>query len=158
MVPFQDIFKGPSKFYRWFYATSSWSFSYGPHGPEIFIYLFTRDTMRERQRHRQRKKKQAPCRERNAELGLGTPGSHLKPKADAQPLSHPGIPIICVFNYQSKTNKTPPSRPALSSWKHLCPRSHLGPPAHLDCGWGLFSFLFPSSKADLAASPPGIPR
>ena len=28
-----------------------------------FIYLFARDTQRERQRHRQREEKQAPCRE-----------------------------------------------------------------------------------------------
>ena len=29
------------------------------------------------------------------DLGLdpGTPGSHPEPKADAQPLSHPGVPI-----------------------------------------------------------------
>ena len=50
-----------------------------------------RDTQRERQRHRQREK-QAPCREPNAGLDPRTPGSHPELKADAQPLSHPGIP------------------------------------------------------------------
>ena len=48
-----------------------------------------RDTQRER--HRQREK-QAPCREPDAGLDLGTPGSCPGWKADAQPLSHPGIP------------------------------------------------------------------
>ena len=31
-------------------------------------------------------------KEPNVGLDLGTPGSHPEPKADAQPLSHPGIP------------------------------------------------------------------
>ena len=46
---------------------------------------------RERQRHRQREK-QAACREPDVGLDPGTPGSRPGPKADAQPLSHPGIP------------------------------------------------------------------
>ena len=54
-----------------------------------FIYLFMRH--RERQRHRQRKK-QAPWGEPDARLDPGTPGSHPEPKADAQPLSHLGVP------------------------------------------------------------------
>ena len=45
----------------------------------------------ERQRHRQREK-QALCREPDAGLDPGTPGSHPEPKGDAQPLSHPGTP------------------------------------------------------------------
>ena len=45
---------------------------------------------RERQRHRQREK-QAPCREPKAGLDPRSPGSHPEPKADAKPLSHPGI-------------------------------------------------------------------
>ena len=50
-----------------------------------------RDRKRERQKHRQREK-QAPCREPDVGLDPGTWGSHPEPKADAQPLSHPGIP------------------------------------------------------------------
>ena len=46
---------------------------------------------RERQRHRQ-KEKQAPRMEPNVGLYPGTPGSCPGPKADAQPLSHPGVP------------------------------------------------------------------
>ena len=46
---------------------------------------------KERQRHRQREK-QAPCREPDVGLSPGTPGSQPEPKADAQSLSHPGIP------------------------------------------------------------------
>ena len=56
-----------------------------------FIYLFTRETQRERQRHRKREK-QAPCREPDVRLVLGTPGSHPELKTDAQLLSHPGVP------------------------------------------------------------------
>ena len=52
-----------------------------------------RDRERGRQRHRQREK-QAPCREPDVGLNPGTPGSHPGPKADAQLLSHPGIPPI----------------------------------------------------------------
>ena len=46
---------------------------------------------KERQRHRQREK-QAPCREPDVGLDPRTPGSHPEPKADTQPLSHPGVP------------------------------------------------------------------
>ena len=57
------------------------------------------DIERERQRHRQREReKQAPCREPNAGLDPGTPGSHPGPKAGAKPLSHPGIPVFVVSN------------------------------------------------------------
>ena len=62
---------------------------------KIFFNLFLRDTEREReserQRHRQREK-QAPCRDPDVGLHPRTPGSHPEPKADAQPLSHPGAP------------------------------------------------------------------
>ena len=49
-----------------------------------------RDTER-RQRHRQREK-QAPRREPDVGLDPGILRSYPEPKADAQPLSHPGIP------------------------------------------------------------------
>ena len=45
-----------------------------------FIYLFMRDTHRERQRHRQREK-QAPRREPDVGLDPGTPGSRPGLKA-----------------------------------------------------------------------------
>ena len=54
-----------------------------------------RDTER-RQKHRQ-KDKQSPCREPNVGLDPGTPGSCPEPKADAQPLSHSGIPRGLLF-------------------------------------------------------------
>ena len=50
-----------------------------------------RDTQREKQRHGQREK-QASCREPGAGLNPRTPGPQPEQKADAQPLSHPGIP------------------------------------------------------------------
>ena len=65
----------------------------------LFIHSFMRDTERERQRHRQREK-QAPWREPDVGLHLGTLESCPEQKADPQPLSHPGIPI----NYYSKTD------------------------------------------------------
>ena len=54
-----------------------------------------RDTHRERQRHRQREK-QAPYGEPNVGLDPRTPGSCPKLKAEAQPLSHPGVPMILI--------------------------------------------------------------
>ena len=51
---------------------------------------------RERQRHRQREK-WVPCRKPDAGLDPGTPGSCPEPKADAQPLSHPGVPEFFVL-------------------------------------------------------------
>ena len=50
-----------------------------------------RDTDREKQRQRQREKWD-PCREPDAGHDPGTPGSRPGPKANAQPLSHPGVP------------------------------------------------------------------
>ena len=50
-----------------------------------------RERERERQRHRQREK-QAPSGEPDVGLDPETPVSRPEPKADTQPLSHPGIP------------------------------------------------------------------
>ena len=59
-----------------------------------------RHTQTHRQRHRQREK-QAPCREPYVGLDLGTPGSHPEPKADAQPLNHPGVLSRDILNEKS---------------------------------------------------------
>ena len=48
--------------------------------------------MRDREPETQADEKQAPCREPDVGLDPGTPGSCPGPKADAQPLSHPGVP------------------------------------------------------------------
>ena len=61
----------------------------------LIFYLFIYEKHTERQRHRQREK-QAPFRKPNVGLNPGTPGSHPEPKADAQPLSHPGVHILIV--------------------------------------------------------------
>ena len=53
-----------------------------------------RDRERERGRDIRQREKQAPCRNPNVELNPGTPGSRPEPKADAQLLSHPGVPIV----------------------------------------------------------------
>ena len=54
-----------------------------------FIHLF----MRHKERYRQREK-QVPCREPDVGLDPGTLGSRPEPKADAQLLSHPGVPNV----------------------------------------------------------------
>ena len=52
-----------------------------------------RDRERERQRDRPREK-QASCWKPDMGLDPRTPGSHPESKADAQPLSHPGVPCF----------------------------------------------------------------
>ena len=49
-----------------------------------------RERERKRQRHKQREK-QAPRRKPDVGLDSRTRGSCPEPKADAQPLSHPGV-------------------------------------------------------------------
>ena len=49
-----------------------------------------RDTERQRE-------KQAPCREPEARLNPGNPGPRPEPKAGAQLLSHPGVPVFFFF-------------------------------------------------------------
>ena len=64
-------------------ANTSWAFFF----KILFIYSW--------ERHRQREK-QAPCREPNVGLDPRSPGSSPGPKADAQPLSHPGVPVFIL--------------------------------------------------------------
>ena len=56
---------------------------------KFFIYLFMRDTKGGRERGRDRRIRLHA----GSPIGLdpGTLGSHSEPKADAQPLSHPGV-------------------------------------------------------------------
>ena len=60
------------------------------------LFIHSWETERQRQRHRQREK-QAPCREPDVGLDPGTLGSRSELKADAQPLSHPGVPKNFIF-------------------------------------------------------------
>ena len=46
----------------------------------------------QREAETQTEEKQAPCGEPDAGLDPRTMGSRPEPKADAQPLSHPGVP------------------------------------------------------------------
>ena len=55
-----------------------------------------RDT--EREAETQAEGKQAPCKEPDVGLHPGTPESRLEPKAGAQPLSHPGVPLLHFLN------------------------------------------------------------
>ena len=63
---------------------------------KYFIYLYMRDTQTERQSHSQREK-QAPCGEPDVGFHPRTPEPQPELKADAQPLSYPGVPAICLF-------------------------------------------------------------
>ena len=65
------------------------------------FYLFIHERHRERQRYRQREK-QAPYREPNVELSPRTLGSCPEPKANAQPLSHPGVPIYTFLRERER--------------------------------------------------------
>ena len=65
----------------------------------FFFFFFLRFYLFIHERHTERKagtqverEKQAPCREPDVGLDPGTPGSRPGPKADAQLLSHPGVP------------------------------------------------------------------
>ena len=62
-----------------------------------------RDTERERERGRDigRGRARLPCGEPNVGLDPRTWGSPPEPKADAQPLSHPEVPIAITFNEKS---------------------------------------------------------
>ena len=64
------------------------------------FYLFIHE-----RKQREAEEKQAPCREPHAGLDPWTPRSHPKPKADAQPLSHPGFPTLFYFIFPSLFSK-----------------------------------------------------
>ena len=72
-------------------------------GPVIFflrfyLFIYEREGERERERERQRQReKQAPCKEPDVGLDPGSPGSRPEPKADTQPLSHPGAPHMSIY-------------------------------------------------------------
>ena len=60
------------------------------------ILFYSWERQRKRQRHRQREKK-APCGDPGAGLNPRTPRSWPEPKADTQPLSHPGVPMSSLL-------------------------------------------------------------
>ena len=70
--------------------------------PHFFFFkdLFMRDTERQR-------KRQGPLGEPNVGLDPRIPGSQPKPKADAQPLSHPGAPPGSSFKVNGSKGGKP---------------------------------------------------
>ena len=73
----------------------------------FFKTLFTHERHRERQRHTQ-KEKQAPRGEPDVGLDPRTLRSRSEPKADAQPLSHQGVPKnLCFKIISNSTRKSP---------------------------------------------------
>ena len=91
------------------------------------LFIYSRETQRQSQRHRQRDK-QAPCREPNVGLDLRTPGSGPELKADAQPLSHPGVPKAIFLNIASLI---PPNNAALEGCVWGTTSECI---IHIDCG------------------------
>ena len=84
----------------------------------VFKILFIHERHRERQRPRQREKR-APCREPDVGLGPRTPGSPPEPKADAQPLSHPGVPkshLVILDLFTIPAQQPAHSRPISDTW------------------------------------------
>ena len=77
-----------------------------------FIYLFMRDTQRQRE-------KQTPCGEPDVGLNPRTRGSGPEPKAAARPLSHPGVPLTRVLRLFHCINYVPPPPPVPLSWCFL---------------------------------------
>ena len=61
--------------------------------PSCFFFLRFYLFIHERHRERQRQEKQTPCKEPNMGLDHWTLGSRPEPKADAQQLIHPGVPV-----------------------------------------------------------------
>ena len=62
-----------------------------------FIYLFMRDTERERGRDTDRGRSRLPAGSPMRDL-IPIPESRPEPKEDTQPLSHPGVPPATVIN------------------------------------------------------------
>ena len=93
------------------------------HHCECTFFFFTRLYLfiHERQRHRQRER-HAPCGEPDVGLDPRTSGSCPEPKAEAQPLNHPGAPVPPASELQADHITSRVS----TSQKHLLP---LHPPA-----------------------------
>ena len=76
-------------------------------------YYFFKIPLFIHERHREREAEIQPEGEGGSMQGAqrGTrsqiPGSHLEPKADAQPLNHPGVPITFVFSIISLHSSCP---------------------------------------------------
>ena len=69
------------------------------------LFIYSRETQRERMRHRQRGK-QAPGREPDVGLHPGS-GIMPQPKTEAQLLSHPCVPVLLPFlKIKSKSNQS----------------------------------------------------
>ena len=69
-------------------------------GMGFFLFLFNWSSIckilfiHETQQRRRQREEQASCRDPDVGLDPRTPGSHPGPKADALPLSHPGVPRV----------------------------------------------------------------
>ena len=65
----------------------------------IRFYLFIHERYTERGRHIGRGRSRFPVGSLVGGLDPGTPGSYPELKAGAQPLSHPGVPLFCIFKH-----------------------------------------------------------
>ena len=80
------------------------------------FYLLIHETQRERQRHRQREK-QAPCMEPDVWFDPRTLRSWPEPKADTQPLRHPGAHFLL---FHAKWLYRSLGRCVSTDWRDLC--------------------------------------
>lgn len=124
----QDYARTLCRLYQWM-ATLWGRYYYDQYfGVFLRFYLFIHERQRERQRHRQREN-QAPCKEPDVGLDPGTPRSRPKPKADAQLLSHPGVPfdhILKARNWNARLSTLPKvTQPVHSGLSNLAPESLL---------------------------------
>ena len=91
------------------------------------------------------REKQAPRREPDMRLDPGTPGSCPGPKADAQPLSHPGCPIIASYLHNCYAHLK------MGTWRHSLGREIDFP--RIAANWrGHYPNLSPSHIGALAPS------
>ena len=58
----------------------------------LYLFINKRHTHTQRGRDIRQREKQAPCRKPDVGLDPRTPGPYPELKAEAEPLSHPGIP------------------------------------------------------------------
>ena len=113
------------------------------------FYLFIHERHRERWRHRQREK-QAPYGEPDVGLNPRTPGSWPEPKADAQPLSHLGVPDLIILLQTLQWLLFPLRVKAKSLREALAPQLPLCPQHLLFCP--VLTLLWKRHTADFRAS------
>ena len=119
----------------------------------LFVCFNSWETHRETQR-----KKQAPHREPDVGLDPRTPGSRPEPTADAQPLSHPGVPLTCSFCLSDSSGLWSclptglPPLAALRQWLIRARGGGVGKCPGSSAGWIILTCMCPSRIKPVALS------